>query len=162
MTILVNSKLLLNMENVIDVASFWFVLAIVFFTLEIMTTGFAVLCFGIGSLLAGLAAYFDLSLAWQLVFFIVGSVLSFLFARPVFLKYMYRNGPVVKTNTDALIGRRARVSETINNREGIGRVEIDGDSWRARNEIDEIVEAGGFVTVVSIDNIILTVKQEKL
>ncbi len=150
------------MENVIDVASFWFVLAIVFFTLEIMTTGFAVLCFGIGALLAGLAAYFDLSLVWQLVFFIIGSVFSFLFARPIFLKYMYRNGSSIKTNAEALIGRKARVSETIDNSKGVGRIDLDGDSWRACNEVDEIVEAGEFVTVVSIDNIVLTVKQEKL
>ena len=150
------------MENIIDVASFWFVLAIVFFTVEIMTTGFAVLCFGIGALLAGLAAYLDLSLVWQIAFFIVGSVLSFFFARPIFLKYMYKKGSSVKTNTEALIGRKARVSETIDNRQGAGRIDLDGDSWRARNEVDEVVEVGDFVTVVSIDNIVLTVKQEKL
>ncbi len=149
------------MEGVIDVASFWFVLAIVFFTLEIMTTGFAVLCFGIGALLAGVAAYLDLSLVWQLICFISGSVLSFFFARPIFLKYMYSKESDIKTNTDALIGRKARVSEVINNKEGSGRIEIDGDSWKARNEVDEIIEVGDFVTVVSIDNIVLTVKQEK-
>ncbi len=149
------------MEGVIDVASFWFVLAIVFFTLEIMTTGFAVLCFGIGALLAGVAAYLDLNLVWQLICFISGSVLSFFFARPIFLKYMYSKESDIKTNTDALIGRKARVSEVINNKEGSGRIEIDGDSWKARNEVDEIIEVGDFVTVVSIDNIVLTVKQEK-
>ncbi len=147
------------MEGVIDVASIWFVLAIVFFTLEIMTTGFAVLCFGIGALLAGLAAYFDLNLVWQLVLFISGSVLSFLFARPIFLKYMYRNDSDIKTNAEALIGRRARVSEVINNKDGSGRVELDGDSWKARNEVDEIIEVGSYVTIISIENIVLTVKQ---
>ena len=93
----------------------------------------------------------------QLVWFIVGTIASFLIVRPLLRKLSKVDE--VPTNADALIGRKATVSEEINPQAGTGRVAIDGDDWKAESEGDELIEKGAKVVVVSRESIILTVKK---
>ena len=64
----------------------------------------------------------------------------------------------VTTNMNNLIGRRAVVTEKIE-RDGYGRVKIDGDDWKARLDDDGEVEVGEKVTIISNESIILIVKK---
>ena len=74
---------------------------------------------------------------------------------------LYKKGGVkdkIKTNTDALINRDAKVSEEINPDKNTGRVSIDGDIWRAKSSSGEIIEQNKQVIVISIESTIVTVK----
>ena len=136
----------------------WVIVALVFIILEVFTAGFAVACFSIGAIAAAIADAVGLSLAWQLVAFSVFTFLAFLIVRPLVIKHFYNKpGSRRKSNTDALIGRKARVTETINNVAGTGRVAIDGDDWKAVSKRGLVIPVGQNVTILAIDSIILTV-----
>jgi membrane protein implicated in regulation of membrane protease activity len=64
----------------------------------------------------------------------------------------------IKTNTDALINRDAKVVEEINPDKNTGRVSIDGDLWRAKSSSGELIEQNKQVIVISIESTIVTVK----
>jgi len=74
-------------------------------------------------------------------------------------KFFYKKGQEVKTNADALVGRRAIVTERIEGELHPGRVKIDGDDWKAVCESAEPIEVGAAVEVTAINSVILTVKK---
>ena len=97
---------------------------------EMFTMDFSLACFGVGLFGAALVSFLGLGLGWQVAVFIAVSLALFIGMRPLALKHLYHNSKHVKTNVDALIGRTAVVTAEPD-AEGIGRVQIDGDSWRA-------------------------------
>ena len=137
----------------------YIIIALIFIIIEIFTSGFAVICFAFGAIGSAIASACNADFKMQLLCFSVCSLLAFVAIRPLLLKFFYRRNTKVKTNAEALIGRRAIVSETIDSRAGTGRVAIDGDDWKAIAENDETIVKGSRVTVLKIDSIILTVKQ---
>lgn len=143
-----------------EIWQIWVVVALVLIIIEIFTSGFAIACLSVGCLLAAIGARIELSLAWQLGLFALGAFFGFIFVRPFVLKLMNKNANKnnVTTNMDNLIGRKAVVTEKIE-KDGFGRVKIDGDDWKARMEDGEEAEVGEKVTIVSNESIILTVKK---
>lgn len=137
----------------------WILIALAFFILEIFTAGFAVACFSFGAIGAAIGALCGLTLLWQLVIFAVVSLLALIFIRPLVVKIFYKKGPVEKTNADAIIGRKGRVSETIDPVTGKGRVALDGDDWKAVSENGEKIEKGERVEIIGRDSIVITVKK---
>ena len=136
----------------------WLIVAIVLVIVEICTAAFGSICFAIGAAFSALAAGLGANLTWQIVIFAVVSLLTFIFLRPFVLKFMDRKSKDVKTNADALIGRKAVVSERIDAAQLTGRVAVDGDDWKAVSENGEVIEKGTQVEIVKRDSIILTVK----
>ena len=137
----------------------WILIALAFFLLEIFTAGFAVACFSFGAVGAALGALCGLSLLWQLAIFAVVSVLALIFVRPVVVKIFYKKTPAEKTNADAIIGRRGRVSETIDPVTGKGRVALDGDDWKAESVNGDKILKGENVVITGRDSIIIKVKK---
>ncbi len=138
----------------------WLIAAIVLVIVEILTAGFGSICFAIGAALAALAAGIGIdSIAWQIVIFAVVSLLTFIFLRPVVIRFLDKKSKDVKTNADALVGRKAIVSERIDAAQHTGRVAVDGDDWKAVSEDGSVIEKGTNVEIVKLDSIILTVKQ---
>ncbi len=136
---------------------YWLIAAIVCVIIEIATVSFGAVCFSIGALASALVAYFEYSLSAQLGTFAAVSFLCFLFLRPVLLQIL--NGDLdVKTNADAIIGRKGIVSETIDATQHTGRVSIDGDDWKALAGNGEKIEVGTEVEVISRESLIITVK----
>ena len=138
----------------------WFIVAIILLFVEILTVTFGVVCFSIGALIAGILAFFTDSLIWQLTAFSVSSLIAFIFLRPFLKKLVDRSIKHTPTNTEALIGRRATVSETIDYNKNTGRISIDGDDWKAISADNSIIEKGNHVTILKVESVILTVKQE--
>jgi membrane protein implicated in regulation of membrane protease activity len=137
----------------------WVIVALFFIILEIFTVGFAVACFSIGAIASAIVAALGGGLAWQLIAFSVVTFLAFVTVRPLVLKHFYQSDEAQrKSNADALIGRKAKVTEEINNDQRTGRVAIDGDNWRAVTLNNLIVSKGSTVIVKSRDSIILTVE----
>lgn len=138
----------------------WLIAAIVLVIIELLTAGFGVICFAVGALFSALAAFLGVdSLVWQLLIFAVASVLCFIFLRPVVLRLLDKKSKDVKTNADALIGKTAMVSETIDSSANQGRVAVDGDDWKAVSADGSVINKGEKVEIVSRDSIILTVKK---
>lgn len=135
----------------------WLIAALVLVILEICTAGFGVICFAIGTLFAALVSALGLNLTWQIVIFAVVSLLTFIFLRPVVMRFLDKKSKNVKTNADALVGRKAIVSERIDAAQHTGRVAIDGDDWKAVSLDGSVLEKGTEVEIVKLDSIILTV-----
>lgn len=136
----------------------WLIIAILLVILEICTAAFGSICFAIGAAVAAIAAGIGAGLTWQILIFVVVSMLTFIFLRPFMLKFMDRKSKDVKTNADALVGKRAVVSERIDAAQHTGRVAVDGDDWKAVSEDGSVIEKGTPVEIVKLDSIILTVK----
>ncbi len=136
----------------------WIIVALVFFIIEIFTSGFAVACFSVGALAAAVASALSASLLWQVVIFALFSFFAFVFIRPLILKVFFKKNDGERTNADALVGKRGIVSADIDPRTGAGRVAIDGDDWKAVSLNGEFISQGTPVEVVRIESIILTVK----
>lgn len=143
-----------------DIYYYWLIMAIVLIIVEIVTAGFGAVCFAMGALCSAVAAYIKLSFSWQLGIFAIISLVAFIFLRPIALKFLEKKSQSVKTNADALIGKTAIVSETINCNTHTGRVTIDGDSWKAVSNDNSIIEKGKEVEITEINSIILTVKMK--
>ena len=136
----------------------WLIVAFLLIIFEICSATFGAICFAIGAGFSALAAALCLNLTWQIVIFAVVSLLTFIFLRPFMLKFLDRKSKDVKTNADALVGRKAVVSERIDAAQHTGRVAIDGDDWKAIAVDGAVIEKGVEVEIVKLDSIILTVK----
>jgi membrane protein implicated in regulation of membrane protease activity len=137
----------------------WVIVALVFVIVEIFTTGFAVMCISFGCLFGAAVSLFELDVKWQLLAFAVGTVLAFLTVRPLVYKFFYKKGQEVKTNAEALVGRRAIVTERVGDEMHPGRVKVDGDDWKAISLDAEPIEVGETVEIMAINSIIVTVKK---
>ena len=137
----------------------WVIVALVFVIVEIFTSGFAVMCISFGCLFGAAASALDWDVKWQLLAFAVGTVLAFLTVRPLVYKFFYKKSREVKTNADALVGRRAIVTERIEGELHPGRVKVDGDDWKAVSLDSAPIEVGEAVEITAINSVILTVKK---
>ncbi len=135
----------------------WLIAAIVLVIVEIVTAGFGSICFAIGAGFAALVAALGGNITWQIIVFAVVSMLTFIFLRPVVMRFLDKRSKDVKTNADALVGRRGMVSERIDAAQHTGRVAIDGDDWKAVTSDGSVIEKGTEVEIVKLDSIIVTV-----
>ena len=139
---------------------YWLIAAIVLVIVEILTAGFGSICFALGAALAALAAGLGVdSIVWQFAIFVVVSLLTFIFLRPVVMRFLDKKSKDVKTNADAIIGRKGVVSERIDASQHTGRVAIDGDDWKAVSLDNAVIDKGASVEIVNRDSLILTVKK---
>lgn len=132
-----------------------FVLAVI---VEVATAGLATIWFAGGAFVAFVLAILKVPLLWQVLAFVVISLLLLAFTRPMAVKYLNRK--TEKTNVlDKIIGRSALVTEEINNILATGKVVVDGMPWTARSEEDErIIPVGTEVTVEQLMGVKCIVK----
>jgi membrane protein implicated in regulation of membrane protease activity len=135
----------------------WAGLALVLMIAEIFVPGFFLLCLGIGCIGGSLAAAIGLGAAGQLIAFSAFALVSFLTIRPLLMKRMWK-GADVRTNVDALVGQRGRVTQDFEPGLRLGRVSAAGDDWRAECTSDRQLRVGDLVEVVRVDSNTLVVK----
>ncbi|MBB5262987.1 membrane protein implicated in regulation of membrane protease activity [Catenibacillus scindens] len=125
----------------------WLIAMAVLLVIEIATLGLTTLWFAIGALAAFIAAVLNLHIGVQTAIFIVVSLVLLIFTRPWALKYL--NSRTSRTNADSLVGKKARVTKTIDNIAGEGQVVINGMEWTARSLEDEVKIAEGAVVIIN-------------
>ena len=125
----------------------WILAAVVCGIIEVMSVSFVFLMFAIGALAAGVAAALGASVFVQVIVFAVVSLALLALLRPFLKGRIDRSGGSVRTNTDALIGKTAYVTEAVGERHG--RVQFSGGEWSARTEGEELAVG----TQVSVDRI---------
>ena len=135
----------------------WAALAIALFIFEIFVPGFFLLCLGIGCVGASATAALGGGVAWQLAAFSIFSLIAIFTIRPLLMKRMW-NAPDVKTNMDALIGQRGRVTQDFDPGLRLGRVNAAGDDWRAESISDRPLHVGDLIEVVRVESNTLVVK----
>lgn len=138
----------------------WLALTAVLLLIEIVTLGLTTIWFAAGALFAFFAALLGMNQGIQIGVFVVVSVVLLFFTRPLAVKYL--NTKTIKTNTEALVGKTARVIVDINNLKSQGQVVINGLEWTARSSDDTVVfKIGDAVTIVGIEGVKLIVEGQK-
>lgn len=140
-----------------EVWHIWIIVALVLVIVEIFTSGFAVICLSVGAIGGAIVAACDCSFKMQLLAFALTSFVALMLVRPLLLRFFPKEEKV-KTNANAMIGRRGVVCSEIDGVTG-GRVMVDGVDWMARSEGGEDIANGEKVEIVAIDSIVLVVKK---
>jgi len=124
----------------------------------VLPSGFFIIFFGIGALAVGtLAAIGVVQSIWmQGLLFSVLSVASLLIFRDR-LKTTFQAPPT--PSIDSIVGVLAVVRENLGPG-SVGRVEVRGASWSARNTSNVMLAAGQRARVAGIDGLLLTVVPE--
>lgn len=127
----------------------WLAAAITAGLIEVISLDFFFLMIAGGALAAAAAAALDVPVPLQVIIFAASSGGLLLGARPP-LKSWAQRTPHVVMNAGALVGRPARVLETVTER--AGQVKLAGEVWSARSEPGGAsLEVGSAVHVVRID-----------
>lgn len=127
----------------------WLAAIVGFIIVEASTLSLVSVWFIPGAIAALILALCKAGIGWQIAVFIILSVGSLTFMRPVFKKMLRVKN--VATNADSLIGEKCIVTEPVDNIKAIGAVRIRGQIWTARSTSDSITFAvGDVVTVASI------------
>jgi membrane protein implicated in regulation of membrane protease activity len=139
----------------------WLALGLVLVALEMAATGgFYVIFFGIAAIVIAALRVVDLAgPAWvQLLLFSVISVASLLFFRQRLLSRWQVEGGGAEV--DSLVGETAFALEDIP-AGAVGRVELRGTTWSARNSTDGSIVKGRRCTVVRTSQLTLFVRPEE-
>ena len=128
----------------------WTVIACVLAVGEVLTTGFFLIFFSAGAVIAGVASLAGAGTAVSWTIFIVASLILLGLLRPIARRHQTTT-PSTVTGTAALVGQHAIVLERIANHEGVGCVKIGGEVWTARSLDDALeIPAGEQVEVREI------------
>jgi membrane protein implicated in regulation of membrane protease activity len=135
----------------------WAIIAALFIVGEILTFGFFLLWFGVGAIVAGVAALLGVALAWQLAIFIVVSFVLFAVSRKFAERFSKEQPPGI--GADRFIGKTCVVLVEINNDANTGRVRLVREEWRAESDDGSIIPVDTKVVVVRIHGTQLVVKR---
>ena len=136
----------------------WLIIMIIMILVEISVPGLVSIWFAVGALAAYVSALCGAVTAVQVMVFVLVSLVLLFLTRPLAQKYINRRA--LKTNKDAIPGRKAVVTEEINNLAATGKVTIDGLPWTARTASDEeVIPAGEEVVVEKIEGVKCIVKR---
>lgn len=135
----------------------WASIAVICLILELSSGDFFIICFSIGAVFGTLSALAGVNIYVQIFVFAVFSVLSIFLVRPVALRYLHRGEENRVSNADALLGRQGRVVEPVK-ADGFGRVQIDGDVWKAVTNEPADIPMGTQVSVIARESTIITVE----
>ena len=139
----------------------WAVLAVICLILELTAGDFFIICFSIGAVFAALSAMIGGGIYVQLAVFALFTLISLFWVRPFAQRYLHKGEDNRVSNADALLGRQGRVVETVK-ANGYGRVQIDGDVWKAVTNEDADIPQGANVTVVGRESTIITVEAQNM
>jgi membrane protein implicated in regulation of membrane protease activity len=138
----------------------WLALGLVLIALELAASGgFYIMFFGVAAIvISGLSLVGAGGPVWvQLLLFSVVSVVCLLFFRSPLIRWMKldKGG----ADVDSLVGETAIAKQDIPAGE-IGRVELRGTSWSARNRGTEALTTGRRCVVVAVDRLMLIIEPE--
>ena len=135
---------------------FWGLMFIVFIIIELMTVNLVTIWFAFGSLITFFVSLFFDFFIWQIVVFIIASLICLILTKPIVKKLK-----IIKfepTNSDRFIGKSGEVVKAITPKEK-GEVKVLGTVWTAIS--DEKLDVGTDVVVQKIEGVKLVVKKEE-
>jgi membrane protein implicated in regulation of membrane protease activity len=128
----------------------WAIAAVLLSVGEILTPGMFFLGpVALAAVAAAVVALLGVGVAFQLLAFIIGSVATVAFLRPIAKRHLHMPA-AIRTGTAALEGTKAVVLQRVDINGG--RVRIGGEEWSARAYMeDQVLEPGTRVEVVKIE-----------
>ena len=130
---------------------FWIVVAIGTAVVEAATVQLVSVWFVGGALAAIVVKLLGGPLWAQVLAFALVTLALLLLLRPILKRYLNKN--TIKTNVEALAGRRALVIERIDNLQATGHIKLDGADWTARSIDGTVIEAGTEVVIRSVQGV---------
>lgn len=128
----------------------WIVAAAVFAIGEMATPGsFFLAPFALGAIVAGMAAFADVSVAAEWLIFVVVSVAALAAMRPL-ARRLDRQALDDGVGARRLVGNRGRVTRAIPGGDELGMVRIDREEWRAQSTDGSPIEVGMAVRVADV------------
>jgi membrane protein implicated in regulation of membrane protease activity len=134
----------------------WVLVAFLLLTIEFFSTTMHIGFFAVGAFLVAIlvGAGVAIPLWGQLLVFAITSVVALVFVRPVIVRKLGMNRtPVV----DSMIGEEAVATAEIA-AGAIGKAELRGSTWNARNVGETTITVGQRCTVERIDGLVLHVR----
>jgi membrane protein implicated in regulation of membrane protease activity len=129
-------------------ALLWLLVGIVLVLAEVLSGAFVLVMLGVAALASALAVSLGVPVPISAFVFAGVAAGGIMLARPALVRRMHQ-GDHVKTNVDALVGRKALVLDTVDAHSG--QVKIGGEIWSARAyDETEVLEPGRSVTIMSI------------
>ncbi|MFW5838314.1 MAG: NfeD family protein [Bacillota bacterium] len=142
------------MPNVDLIVLVWFSIILIAAFVEINTMDLTSVWFSIGALISFILAIIGFDIIYQVIVFIIVSILLLLSVKPIAKNYFRTN--LVNTNADRLIGKIAICTKEIKPGER-GEVKIDGQYWTAITSGDDSVLVDEKVEVLAIEGVKLIV-----
>jgi inner membrane protein len=137
----------------------WILLGLLLFLAELVTSGgFNFMFFGIGAVVVGVLAGFGAAgpLWFQFILFSILALATLWLFRE---KLLQLTEGVALQNVDSLVGETAVASDQIAVN-GIGKAEMRGTSWSARNIGDQPLKRGERAKVERVEGLTLIVRPE--
>ena len=137
----------------------WIWLAVICASLifEFVSTSMTSVWFAFGALVSLILSACKVDILWQVVVFVIVSLVFLLSFRKLALKFLFRNKDE-KTNTSAFVGREYLLLEEVTSY-NYGTVKIDGVIWSCISaNPDENIPAGTVIIVQEIKGNKLIVK----
>ena len=134
----------------------WVLIGFVLLALELTAASMHIGFFAVGAFVVGIlvGAGLDLPLWAQLLIFTGVSVFAFLYLRPIAVRRLKLDQKKV---VDSLVGEQAMTMEEIAP-QGIGKAELRGATWNARNVGETVLNRGQRCVVAAVEGLVLHVR----
>lgn len=139
----------------------WSFIGIILLFVEFFAPGFVIFFFGLGGLAVSLACYLypNLSINYQLILFIISSLIMLVILRRWFKKIFsgfFSKKDEMPKNIDSNIGETAIVTEKITPNSK-GKIEFHGTNWSAISDVE--IPKGATVVITKQNNLTFEVKE---
>lgn len=136
----------------------WFLIFLILVIVEVLTLNLSTVWFIIGSVFAFFSSFFTRNLNYQIIVFIVFSIISVILTKRFLTKIS--NFKKINTNVDSIIGRTCLVTKNINNLLNQGEIVIDKNIWSALSKDDNvIIKEGTKVKICDIKGVKVIVEE---
>ena len=143
-------------------AIFWLVVMILFLILEMATISLVSIWFVGGSLAAFLVSFATDTVWIQVIVFLGVSLALLLLIRPMASKLGVKKKDQIRSGAQALVGKRAIVTESIDNLHAKGAVQVNGQFWSAKSADDDVpIKKDSVVVISEVDGVRLVVRELK-
>ena len=137
----------------------WIAILAASLVIEACTDQLISIWFAPGAIIATIMDFFSADIMWQVLVFLVISIIGIAVVRRMLAKYL-KPDESAKTNIDAIIGEKCIVTEKIDNFAGCGQAKVRGQIWSARGvNDDDTFDVGEPLTVVAIEGVKLICKK---
>lgn len=137
--------------------SIWLIIALITFSLEVLTPGTLVsIWFTVAALITALASVWMHDLNLQIAVFLISTLLAFLALRPLFMRLF--NAVPIGTNVDRLIGQVITLTEAVT-QEKWGAAQVLGLRYSISTESPMDLPVGTKVEILRLEGARLVVRK---
>ncbi len=144
----------------IDPWMVWIVIILTMIIAEIITVGFFPITVAVGGIFALLVSLITDVIWVQVLFFLLISVVFFMFLKPLINK-LFPPKEGTKTAVERLIGQTGVVISKVDNKKNVGQIRVSGEIWSAKSNDDDVaIEEDIIVEVIDVKGVKTIVKRK--